>query len=106
MATSSGEHVGRQSDAIDNDDDGYRRSAAARLAAVAKPSGKTFRKDANYRDIGDGDQCPAVDLDGSPLGHGKMYVLPGGRQWCPHQSHDMGVPRDGSRPQTKETASA
>ena len=98
--TMDGEHVGRQSDSL-NDDDGYRRSAAARLANVAKPSGKTFRKTSDYHDLGDGDQCPAVDADGQSLQHGRMYVF-SGRQYCPHQSHDMGVPRDGTRPERKD----
>ena len=106
MATSSGEHVGRQSDSINNEDDGYRRSAAARMAAVAKPQGKTFRRDANYKDTGDGDHCPTVDLDGRSLGHGKMYVLSGGKQWCPHQTHDMGVPRSGVYEGRKEPQDA
>lgn len=30
---------------------------------------------------GNGDECPVP-------GHGRMYVLSSGRQWCPNQSHD------------------
>lgn len=60
--------------------------ARARMAQVMKPTGKVYRGGAH--DVGDGDRCP-ID------GHGKMYVY-GAQQWCPHQSHDMGVPRDGA----------
>ena len=86
-----GEHVGRQSDSLNDDDDGYRRSSAARLAAVAKPTGKTFRRQPGDQGMGDGDLCPVI-------GHGRMYVLSGGsgKQWCAHQLHDMGCPRDES----------
>lgn len=95
MATSSAEkqHIGRVSDSLTDDDD--RAAIHAKLRSVMKPTGKTFRKDGH--DLGDGDRCPTVDASGQSLGHGKMYVLPDtGKQWCPHQSHDMGVPRSGT----------
>lgn len=87
----AGQHVGRQSDAIDNEDDDLR--AAIRERMKIKPSGKVYKKDGH--DLGDGDRCPTTDEHGNNLGHGKMYTLNGGAQWCPHQSHDMGVPRSG-----------
>lgn len=70
-------------------------SPAARLASVAKATGKVFRRDSNYKDTGDSDPCPTVDEAGRPLGHGRMYRMSSGADWCPHQSHDMGVPRSG-----------
>ena len=75
----TGEHVGRQSDAIDNDSD---IRAAMRERMKIKPTGRTFR---GVSEQGDGDPCPVE-------GHGRKYRLTSG-QWCPHQSHDMGVPR-------------
>jgi hypothetical protein len=77
-----GEHVGALSDSIDNEAVG---GARARMAQVMKPTGKVYR--GGMSDLGDGDRCP-ID------GHGKMYAF-NGKQWCPHQSHDMGVPRNG-----------
>jgi hypothetical protein len=71
----SGQHVGRQSDALDGDDD---LSAAMRERMKIKPTGKVFR---GVSDLGDGDRCPVE-------GHGKMFVLSGGTQWCPNQTHD------------------
>ena len=56
-----------------------RSSSQARMKAVMKPAGKTFR---GTSDLGNGDLCPIDN-------HGKMYVLPSGKQWCPQQSHDM-----------------
>lgn len=34
------------------------------------------------RPSGNGEFCPLVPE------HGRMYVLPTGRQWCAHQTHD------------------
>jgi hypothetical protein len=51
-----------------------------------QPSGKTFRRTSDYHDLGDGDQCK--DADGALTGHGRMYHTSGGKQYCPHQSHD------------------
>ena len=68
------EHVGRLSDAIDGAE-----PPMARLARIAKPTGKVYRNDGHQ--VGNGDPCPTE-------GHGKMYVLSSGRQWCPDQSHD------------------
>lgn len=56
-------------------------SPRERLARVAKPSGKLFRRDANYTDMGDGETCPIDN-------HGRMYLMSSGRMYCPHQSHD------------------
>lgn len=65
-------------------------SPRERLARIAKPAGKAFRRTSDYHDLGDGDLCPVA-------GHGKMYVTStGGRQYCPHQTHDIGCPRDAS----------
>lgn len=79
------QHVGRTSDSIDNETG---VSPRERLARVAKPSGKVFRRTSEYQDLGDGDPCPIA-------GHGRMYRTNGG-QWCPVQTHDMGQPRDAS----------
>lgn len=65
--------------------------ARARMAQVMKPTGKTYR--GGDSGVGDGDRC---HIDG----HGKMYVY-GASQWCPHQSHDTGVPR---RPREEQDA--
>lgn len=73
----SGQHVGRQSDAIDNDDDGLR--AAMRERMKIKPTGKVYR--GGPSNLGNGAMCPTE-------GHGRMYALPSGRDWCPDQSHD------------------
>lgn len=79
----SGQHVGAQSDSVNNEPGG--RSPAERLRSVMKATGKTFR---GVSDIGDGEMCPVP-------GHGRMYVHTK-RQWCPHSDHDkLGVPRDG-----------
>ncbi len=73
----SEQHVGRVSDSIDNEEVG---GARARLARTMKPTGKVYRSGSS--DLGDGDRCP-ID------GHGRMYVTrSGGKQYCPHQSHD------------------
>ena len=76
----TGQHVGRQSDSIDNDND---IRAAMRERMKIKPTGKTFK---GVSDLGNGAFCPVE-------GHGKKFVLSSGAEWCPHQSHDMGVPR-------------
>lgn len=75
-----GQHTGRLSDAIDNGDGG----AAGRLRRTMKPTGKTYRPDGHS--TGNGDQC--TDAAGELTGHGKMYVLPSGRQWCPMKVHE------------------
>jgi hypothetical protein len=80
----SGEHVGRQSDSIDNDDD---LRAAMRERIKIKPTGKVYKGGPSH--IGNGAQCPAVDENGESLGHGKMYALSSGRDWCPNQMHDV-----------------
>lgn len=64
-------------------------SPRERLASVSKPTGKAFVKRPGDHGMGDGDLCPVI-------GHGKMYVLSSGKQWCAHQLHDMGQPRDAS----------
>lgn len=50
-----------------------------------KPTGKTFR---GKSDLGNGDPCPT-----DPEAHGKMYVLPSGKEWCPHVDHSSGKRR-------------
>jgi hypothetical protein len=58
--------------------DGDVGGARARLAKTMKPTGRTFT---GKSDSGNGDPCPTE-------GHGRMWVLASGRQWCPDQSHD------------------
>lgn len=77
------QHVGRLSDSIDNDTG---VSPRERLARVAKPTGKVFRRTSEYHDLGDGDQCR--NAEGELTGHGRMYHTSSGKQYCPHQSHD------------------
>lgn len=77
---SEGQHIGRVSDAIDNEG-----GARARMARTMKPTGKAYSGGMSH--LGNGDFCPVE-------GHGKMYVLSSGRQWCPDQSHDMVVGRN------------
>jgi hypothetical protein len=57
-----------------------KRDSATRLKAVMQPKGKTFTAKGKA-ELGNGEPCPAE-------GHGVMYVLPSGRQYCPHHSHD------------------
>lgn len=72
---------GRQSDAIDG---GEREAQHASLKRLMKP---TNRGSGVRVDVANGDPCWAE-------GHGKMFVLqPSGNQWCPHQTHMVGVPR-------------
>lgn len=75
----SGQHVGAQSDSLvaDPDVEAIRAQLIAKKAAL-KPTGKVFKGVSN---VGDGDMCPVP-------GHGRKYVMDGGRQWCPNQSHD------------------
>jgi len=88
----SGQHVGRQSDALVEDED---LSAARRnqqlLANAVKPRALPRKS----QGIGDGDRCP---LDPE---HGKMFVIRGtDRQHCPDQAHD-GTPGKDGAPQTR-----
>lgn len=59
------------------------REAIARRSTI-KPTGRAFT---GVSAQGDGPHCPVE-------GHGRTYML-AGKPWCPHQSHDKGVPRDG-----------
>jgi len=57
----------------------------------------------SFKDHGDGDYCPVE-------GHGRMYVLKNGRQWCPHSDHNSTgrehkmafTPKDGTSALDKE----
>lgn len=84
----TGQHVGRQSDSLDDNDAELR--AAIRERVKIKPTG---RRHSGGGTSGNGDPCPRP-------GHGKMQVLASGREWCPNQSHDMGEPRDSDEPWT------
>lgn len=78
---SSGQHVGRQSDSLVDDD--VRSAARAQqqaLKALAQPNN---RSRGPRQDLGNGDPCPTHPE------HGKTYVLSSGREWCAHQMHDM-----------------
>lgn len=75
----SGQHIGRQSDAL-TDDDG-RSAAREAMKRVMKPTAKAF---SGKSDLGNGEVCPA---DAS---HGKMYHMPSGNDWCPHSDHTSG----------------
>jgi hypothetical protein len=61
------------------------RSSVEALRRVMKPRDLPSR--AGWNDIGNGDPCK--NAEGELTGHGKMYVLSNGTQWCAHQSHDM-----------------
>ena len=85
---SGGQHVGKLADAIGDDEmDEARAVARANAEALAKLAKPIERKRESRHDLGDGDQCPAVDETGQSLRHGKMYVF-GKRQYCPHSDHD------------------
>ena len=75
----SGQHIGRQSDAL-TDDDG-RTAAREAMKRVMKPRGKAF---SGKSDLGNGEVCP-VNAE-----HGKMYHMPSGNDWCPHSDHTSG----------------
>lgn len=88
----SGQHVGRQSDAL-VEDEGLSafRSKQRALAALARPQ-KQYRGPAY--DIGDGDPCPTHKR--------KMLVIRGtNRQHCPDQSHDGAWSKDGHEDRTR-----
>lgn len=74
----SGQHIGRQSDALT--DDG-RSAAREAMKSVMKPRGKAFT---GKSDLGNGEVCPQ-DAE-----HGKMYHMPSGNDWCPHSDHTDG----------------
>lgn len=67
-----------------------KKTPQERFQSVSAPAGRTYRRQSGDHGMGDGDLCPVE-------GHGKMYVLSSsGKQWCAHQLHDMGQPRDAS----------
>lgn len=78
----SGQHVGRQSDAIE--DDG-RSAAREAMKRVMKPTRKAFT---GKSDLGNGEVCPWDAEKGTH--HGKMYHMPSGNDWCPHSDHTSG----------------